>query len=104
MEAQGKSNPSSPSGSSVGPSTGSTAGTKPRMPNIPPAACPQGDGSNVENPATGAAKSIPKYVAELKAYAIYFLSAKVEGFKATARNIVVYAALGVIGLLVATGI
>jgi hypothetical protein len=74
------------------------------MSDIPPASCPDIDDGDSENPATSAAKSIPRYLAELKAYAIYFLSAKVDGFKATARNIVVYAALGVIGLLVATGI
>src|SRR5713101_319168 len=99
MDAQAKSSPPPPSAASS-TSTGPTAGTGSRMPNIPPADCPQGDGSHVENPATSAAKSIPKYFAELKAYAIYFLSAKVDGFKATARNIVVYAALGMIGLLV----
>ena len=78
---------------------------------IPPVGCTQNvggsdghAGEDTENPATSAAKSIPKYLAELKAYGTYFLSAKIDGFKATARNIVVYAALGIIGLLVATGI
>src|SRR5438270_10449413 len=99
MDAQPKPNPT-PRTSATGAAAGATAGAAPRMSDIPPASCPDIDDGDSENPATSAAKSIPRYLAELKAYAIYFLSAKVDGFKATARNIVVYAALGVIGLLV----
>src|SRR5947209_381968 len=105
MDAQPNPNPTPRTGAS-GSATGPAAGAGPRMADIPPACSSPasssgGDGTHAENPATSAAKSIPKYLAELKAYATYFLSAKVDGFKATARTIVVYAALGVIGLLVA---
>jgi hypothetical protein len=39
-------------------------------------------------------------VGEIKEYASYFVTAKVDGVKASVRNVVVYAALGVVGLLV----
>src|SRR5258706_7451939 len=96
MDAQPKPNPTP---------RASATGAAPRMSDIPPASSPDvREDGNTGNPATTAAKSIPKYLAELKAYAFYFLSAELDGFKATGRTIVVYAALGVIGLLVATGI
>jgi hypothetical protein len=56
-----------------------------------------------ENPAAAAARSVSLFIAELKSYARYFLSAKVDGFVATGRKIAIYAALGVVGLLVAGG-
>jgi hypothetical protein len=56
-----------------------------------------------ENPATSAVRSIPIFIAEMKAYARYFIGAKIDGFVATGKKIAVYAALGVVGLLVAAG-
>lgn len=57
-----------------------------------------------ENPASTAARTIPLFLAELKAYAVYFLSAKVDGYKATVKKIVGLVVLGVVGLLVGAGL
>jgi len=38
-----------------------------------------------------------KLVSEAKEYGSYFVAAKVDGYKATARNIGIYAALGLVG-------
>jgi hypothetical protein len=57
-----------------------------------------------ENPAAAAARAVPLFFAEIKAYSRHFLSAKTDGVKATAKKIAIYAALGVVGLLVAAGI
>ncbi|MDB5292674.1 MAG: hypothetical protein JWL69_3915 [Phycisphaerales bacterium] len=40
-----------------------------------------------------------KRLAEVREYIAYFISAKIDGLKVTARNIGVYAALGVLGLI-----
>jgi membrane protein implicated in regulation of membrane protease activity len=56
------------------------------------------------NPATQAVHEIPRLIKELKAYGSYLSSAKIDGAKAKARQIAIYAALGVLGLLVAAGI
>lgn len=56
------------------------------------------------NPATAAAKHAAHYLNELKTYATYFLSAKVDGYKATAKRIAILAGLGVVGLFVTIGI
>jgi hypothetical protein len=56
------------------------------------------------NPATQAVHEIPRLLKELKAYGAYLSSAKIDGAKAKARQIAIYAALGVIGLLVGAGI
>ena len=37
---------------------------------------------------------------ELKEYATYFVGAKVDGIKATLRNVVLYAAIGLVGALI----
>ncbi len=63
-----------------------------------------GDGSGAGNPATNAAKHAAAYFAELKSYAGYYVSAKIDGIKATGKKIAIYAALGIVGLLVVTGI
>ena len=55
------------------------------------------------NPAKRALHDVPIYLAELKTYIRYFLSAKVDGAKAGARKAVMYAALGVVGLFAAIG-
>jgi hypothetical protein len=56
-----------------------------------------------ERPATSALRSIPIFLAEMKAYGRHFISAKIDGLVATGKKIAVYAALGVVGLLVAAG-
>jgi hypothetical protein len=57
-----------------------------------------------ENPAAAAARAVPVFLAEIKAYGRHFLGAKADGFIATAKKIAIYAALGVVGLLAAAGI
>lgn len=51
------------------------------------------------NPASAAFHRIKCDLDELKEYASYYLAAKVDGVKRTVRNIGLYAALGVLGLL-----
>jgi hypothetical protein len=51
------------------------------------------------NPAVEAFHRIKDDAAELKEYAGYYLSAKIDGFRRTLRNLGLYAALGVLGLI-----
>jgi hypothetical protein len=51
------------------------------------------------NPAAQAFARLGRDVNELKEYASHYLSAKVDGVKRTVRNIALYAALGVVGLI-----
>jgi hypothetical protein len=51
------------------------------------------------NPAAQAFARLGRDVNELKAYASYYLSAKADGVKRTVRNVAMYAAVGVIGLI-----
>jgi hypothetical protein len=48
---------------------------------------------------TDAMKDALRQAGELKSYAAYFVAAKVDAIKATVRNVGLYAALGVIGLM-----
>ena len=92
MDAEDK----KPSGPSAGAAECSTSGhTRFEEDNH------NGDGAN---PATSAAKHAATFFAELKSYAGYFVSAKVDGIKATGKKIAIYAALGMVGLFVAIGI
>jgi len=54
------------------------------------------DDAPAEQPSA-ALKETLKLVGEAKEYASYFVSAKIDGYKATAKNIGIYAALGLIG-------
>ena len=56
------------------------------------------------NPARRAFHEVPVFLAELKAYAAYFFSAKVDGAKASARRLMMWAVMGVIGLLIVGGV
>ena len=58
------------------------------------------EGEDRPNPASAAFHRIKCDIDELKEYASYYLTAKVDGFKRTLRNLGLYAALGVVGLLV----
>jgi hypothetical protein len=51
------------------------------------------------NPASEAFHRIKGDLNELKEYASYYVAAKVDGVKRTVRNIGLYAALGVVGLI-----
>lgn len=56
------------------------------------------------NPASRAFQEVPVWIAELKSYFQYFLSAKVDGAKAKAKQGILYAVLGVVALLILAGI
>ncbi len=56
------------------------------------------------NPAKRAFEEVPVFLAELKAYASYFLSAKADGAKASVRRLMMLAIMGVIGLLIVGGL
>src|SRR5258706_16297077 len=67
-------------------------------PHIPPTDT-GGAESDVKNPAAEAFHRIKGDINELKEYASYYVAAKVDGVKRTVRNIFLYAALGVVGLI-----
>jgi CHASE3 domain sensor protein len=57
-----------------------------------------------DNPASAAFRAIPLYLSEIKAYAGHYMSAKVDGIKASIKRIVGLAIIGFVGLLVVVGI
>jgi hypothetical protein len=81
---------------------------------------PSGTGSAPDNPRGPAGETGPRipadthpadalreasaHFAELKEYATYYVAAKVDGLKVTARNIGLYAALGLVGAIIGTGV
>jgi hypothetical protein len=52
------------------------------------------------NPATAAFHRLTGDLEELKEYAGHYVAAKIDGFRRTVRNLGLYAALGVLGLIV----
>jgi hypothetical protein len=67
---------------------------------FPPAASPPHASTNDgKNPAAEAFGRIKNDIGELKEYASYYLAAKMDGIKRTVRNIGLYAALGIVGLI-----
>jgi hypothetical protein len=58
----------------------------------------EGPAEEERSPAD-AFKEVGSHFSELKEYASYYLSAKADGMKASVRNLGLYAALGVVGLL-----
>ena len=57
-----------------------------------------------ENPAAVAFRVIPQLIAELRSYALHYLNARIDGIKLSVRSAVIYAILGVVGLLVVAGV
>ena len=57
------------------------------------------DGPEPQRPPADAFKEIGERFAELKEYAAYYVAAKADGIKASFRNLGIFAALGVVGLL-----
>jgi hypothetical protein len=49
-------------------------------------------------------KEVGLRLAELKEFAAYYVAAKIDGYKVTARNLGVYAALGIVGLIAGSAI
>src|SRR5690606_36511515 len=48
-------------------------------------------------------KQVAAQVTELRDYATYYLGAKIDGIKLSMRKVALYAALGILGAIVATG-
>jgi hypothetical protein len=67
---------------------------------FPPAASPPHSADEEgKNPAAEAFHRIKGDIDELKAYAGHYIAARIDGIKRTVRNIGLYAALGVLGLI-----
>jgi hypothetical protein len=81
------------------PPAGATGPTVAPPPPPPSFDADDREGEDRENPASAAFHRIKCDIDELKEYASYYLAAKVDGIKRTVRNIGLYAALGVLGLL-----
>jgi hypothetical protein len=92
--------PASPSASANAGPYDAGASSYPR-PGETPFDAAAGDPGPAESPATSAARAIPGYIAELSAYATYWLAAKLDAIKLGVRNVAVYAALGVVGVIAA---
>lgn len=72
-------------GFATGPAPTATADAAPEEPSV--------------NPAVEAFHRIKDDAAELKEYAGYYLTAKIDGWRRTVRNLGLYAGLGVLGLI-----
>ncbi len=59
----------------------------------------ENDPAAAERSPADAFKNVGAQLAELKEYAAYFVAAKVDGIKASFRNLALYAVLGVVGLI-----
>ena len=62
-----------------------------------------GHGHDGPSPAESL-KEASKRFAEVKEFAAYYLAAKMDGIKVTVRNLGIYAALGIVGLIVASAV
>jgi hypothetical protein len=62
-----------------------------------------GSGNGAHVPPMDAFRAAAEQVGELKAYASQYVAAKLDGVKLSIRRAVLYAALGVVGLIVAIG-
>jgi hypothetical protein len=60
-------------------------------------------GSNGHSP-TDALKDIGLRLGEIKEFASYYLAAKLDGYKVSLRNLGIYAALGIVGLIAGSAI
>lgn len=85
-------------------SVGVAAGPAAPEPIPPPPGCVPDPDAERPNPAADAFHRITGGVSELKEYAGYYLTAKVDGFRQTLKKIGLYAALGLVGLIVAGAI
>jgi len=90
-------------GPAIPPASARIGGAGPEAFAAGSAKSPNGNGAHHDdkpNPAAAAFASLKSSVEELKEYASYYLAAKSDGFKQSIKNMVLYAALGVIGLIV----
>jgi len=90
--------PASPPGQAAASESPPPAGSR-EHPFPPAASHPHAAADDCKNPAAEAFGRIKKDVGELKEYASYYVAAKVDGIKRTVRNIGLYAALGIVGLI-----
>ena len=91
--------------SGAGPSTPHTApgAYSASLGNIGATADDSGGNGHAEAP-TEHFKEAMNRVAELKEFASYYVAAKLDGIKVTLRNVGVYAALGIVGLIAGSAI
>jgi hypothetical protein len=79
-----------------------------RSPNtdVPPGATGPASrlGPDVDEHPADALRAISSQIAELKEYVTYFISAKVDGIKASVRNVGLYAGLALVGAIVGAGL
>jgi len=85
-------------GSGAGRTTTTDPGRGPVHPAGHSGAGGEGDAPYASS-ATEAVKGIGQLIGELREYATYYLSAKLDGFKVTGRNLGIYAVLGIVGLI-----
>ena len=84
----------------------SRSGLAPDLPNPEAAGTsppPSSSGNGHPSP-TEAFAELGRTIGELRSHASYFISAKLDGIKLSVRNVAVYAALGVVGLIAAGGL
>jgi hypothetical protein len=62
------------------------------------------NGDSQHNPASEAFHKIPELLAELRAYARYYIGAKLDSFKVRARTVAIFAVLGILGLIAACAV
>jgi hypothetical protein len=63
-----------------------------------------GNGHDDGHSPAEAFKKVGTHIAELKEFASYYVGAKLDGIKVTVRNVGIYAALGVVGLIAASAV
>jgi len=64
----------------------------------------RGNGHGEDRPPAEAFREASARIAELKEYASYYVAAKVDSAKASARTAVLYAVLGIVGGLIGIGL
>src|SRR5690242_18287519 len=63
-----------------------------------------GNGHDASRSPTESLKEAANRIAELKEFASYYVGAKLDGIKVSVRNIGIYAALGIVGLIAASAV
>src|SRR5687768_17438223 len=87
---------------SAPPPPGAAAQATPRQPTPEQAQIPGDEPAEklTGNPAVDAMAKISGSIGELKEYAGYLMAAKMDGIKSSIRNVGLYAAIGMVGLIV----
>jgi hypothetical protein len=96
-------------GAGAGSGAGTSGGYSASLGNIgmgdePGAAGGSGNGHDDGHSPAAAFKEAASRFGELKEFASYYVGAKLDGIKITVRNVGIYAALGIVGLIAASAI